>query len=97
KIRLVRIRLIKAVLPLFTFPLENIDVFIRSRPCDSRLVIPLSRLLPYALHWQYVPMPYIVRPYRRFPVIIPATYENWSQEGQGIIWNLSAAGWRLSG
>ena len=42
-------------------------------------------------------MPFIVRPDRRFPVVIPATYENWSQEGQGVIWNLSSWGWRLSG
>ncbi|HWG97663.1 MAG TPA: PilZ domain-containing protein [Nitrospira sp.] len=42
-------------------------------------------------------MAFIVRPYRRFPVVIPAIYENWSQEGQGMIWNLSSAGWRLSG
>ncbi|MCS6302779.1 MAG: PilZ domain-containing protein [Nitrospira sp.] len=42
-------------------------------------------------------MAFVLRPYRRFPVVIPTTYENWSQEGQGIIWNLSSAGWRLSG
>jgi len=42
-------------------------------------------------------MAFVLRPYRRFPVVIPATYENWSQEGQGMIWNLSSAGWRLSG
>ncbi|MCS6304906.1 MAG: PilZ domain-containing protein [Nitrospira sp.] len=42
-------------------------------------------------------MAFVVRPYRRFPVVIPATYENWSQQGQGMIWNLSSAGWRLSG
>lgn len=42
-------------------------------------------------------MPFIIRPDRRFPVVIPTTYENWSQEGQGIIWNLSSTGWRLSG
>ena len=42
-------------------------------------------------------MAFVVRPYRRFPVVIPATYENWSQAGQGMIWNLSSAGWRLSG
>ena len=41
-------------------------------------------------------MPFIIRPDRRFPVVIPATYENWSQEGQGVIWNLSSSGWRLS-
>ena len=42
-------------------------------------------------------MAFVLRPYRRFPVVIPATYENWSQEGQGMIWNLSSTGWRLSG
>ena len=42
-------------------------------------------------------MAFVLSHYRRFPVVIPATYENWSQEGQGIIWNLSSAGWRLSG
>lgn len=42
-------------------------------------------------------MPFIIRPDRRFPVVIPAMYENWSQEGQGIVWNLSSTGWRLSG
>ena len=42
-------------------------------------------------------MALVLRPYHRFPVVIPATYENWSQEGQGIIWNLSSVEWRLSG
>jgi len=42
-------------------------------------------------------MAFVLRPDRRFPVAIPATYENWSQEGQGMIWNLSSTGWRLSG
>ena len=42
-------------------------------------------------------MAFVLRPDRRFPVAIPATYENWSQKGQGMIWNLSSAGWRLSG
>ena len=42
-------------------------------------------------------MPFIIRPYRRFPVVIPATYDTGSQEARGTIWNLSAAGWRLSG
>ena len=42
-------------------------------------------------------MAFVLRPYRHFPVVIPETYENWSQEGQGIVWNLSSAGWRLSG
>jgi len=42
-------------------------------------------------------MAFVLRPDRRFAVAIPATYENWSQKGQGMIWNLSSAGWRLSG
>ena len=42
-------------------------------------------------------MPFVVRPYRRFPVVSPVTYENGYEEGQGIVWNLSHTGWRLSG
>lgn len=42
-------------------------------------------------------MPFILRPYRRFPVVCPVTYEHWFREGEGIIWNLSPMGWRLSG
>jgi hypothetical protein len=42
-------------------------------------------------------MPFVLRPYRRFPVVSPVTYDNGSQEGQGIVWNLSHTGWRLSG
>jgi PilZ domain len=42
-------------------------------------------------------MPFVIRPYRRFPVVCPAAYEHWFQEGQGIVWNVSPSGWRLSG
>ena len=42
-------------------------------------------------------MPFILRPYRRFPDVIPVTYENGIQEGQGTVWNLSSSGWRMSG
>ena len=35
--------------------------------------------------------------YSRFPVVSPVTYEHWFREGEGIIWNLSPTGWRLSG
>ena len=42
-------------------------------------------------------MPFVIRPYRRFPVNIPVTYENWFRDGEGIVWNLSPTGWRLSG
>lgn len=27
-------------------------------------------------------MPYVLRPYRRFPVDLPVTYEHWFREGQ---------------
>lgn len=42
-------------------------------------------------------MPFVLRPYRRFPVVSPVTYEHEGQEGQGIVWNLSPTGCRLSG
>jgi hypothetical protein len=42
-------------------------------------------------------MAFTVRPYRRLPVASPVTYENGWQEGQGIVWNCSHTGWRLSG
>lgn len=42
-------------------------------------------------------MALVLRPYRRFPVTIPVTYEHWFREGVGIVWNLSPTGWRLSG
>lgn len=42
-------------------------------------------------------MPFILRPDRRFPVVCPVIYEHWFQEGEGIVWNLSSTGWRLSG
>lgn len=42
-------------------------------------------------------MAFVLRPNRRFPVVISATYEHWLREGEGIVWNLSSTGWRLSG
>lgn len=42
-------------------------------------------------------MPFVLRPYRRHQVVIPVTYEHWWREGQGIVWNLSPMGWRVSG
>ncbi len=42
-------------------------------------------------------MPFVLRPYRRFPVLCDVTYEHWFYEGQGTVWNLSFTGWRLSG
>ena len=42
-------------------------------------------------------MPFVLRPYRRLPVVSPVTYEHGWREGRGIVWNLSSTGWRLSG
>jgi hypothetical protein len=42
-------------------------------------------------------MPFVVRPYRRFPVVCPVIYEHGLQEAEGIVWNLSPMGCRLSG
>ena len=42
-------------------------------------------------------MPFSIRPYRRFPVCCPATYNAGPFQGQGTVWNLSCTGWRLSG
>lgn len=42
-------------------------------------------------------MPYVLRPYRRFPVVCDVLYEHWFRIGQGIVWNLSTTGWRVSG
>ena len=42
-------------------------------------------------------MPFSIRPFRRFPVCAPVTYHAGLSEGQGMVWNLSVNGWRLSG
>ena len=42
-------------------------------------------------------MPFVLRPYRRFPIVSPVIYENGLSEGQGIVWNLSPTGCPLSG
>ncbi len=42
-------------------------------------------------------MPFIVRPYRRFPVQCAVSYNAGPFQGQGTVWNLSCSGWRLSG
>jgi len=42
-------------------------------------------------------MPFSIRPFRRFPVHCSVTYNTGPFQGQGTIWNLSCAGWRLSG
>ncbi|HXF04736.1 MAG TPA: PilZ domain-containing protein [Blastocatellia bacterium] len=42
-------------------------------------------------------MPFTIRPYRRFPVYYPVTYQTGLFEGHGTVWNLSLTGWRFSG
>ncbi len=42
-------------------------------------------------------MPFIVRPYPRFPVHCPVTYQTGLFEGNGTVWDLSLTGWRFSG
>lgn len=42
-------------------------------------------------------MPFTVRPYRRFPICCPVTYQTGLFEGHGTLWNLSLTGWRFSG
>ena len=42
-------------------------------------------------------MPFVLRPYRRFPVQCPVSYSSGPFKGVGTVWNLSLTGWRLSG
>ena len=42
-------------------------------------------------------MPFVLRPYRRFPVQCSVTYHAGPFQGHGTVWNLSCTGWRLSG
>lgn len=42
-------------------------------------------------------MPFTIRPYRRFPMCCPVTYQTGWFEGQGTVWNFSLGGWRFSG
>ncbi len=42
-------------------------------------------------------MPFVLRPYRRFPVQCSVTYNAGPFQGQGTVWNLSVSGWRIAG
>ena len=42
-------------------------------------------------------MPFIIRPFRRFPVQCPISYHAGPSRGLGILWNFSVNGWKLSG
>lgn len=42
-------------------------------------------------------MPFMLRPYRRFPVHCFLSYSCGPFKGIGTVWNISITGWRLSG
>ena len=42
-------------------------------------------------------MSFIIRPYRRFPVHCPVSYNAGTSQGLGTVWNFSVNGWKLSG
>jgi hypothetical protein len=42
-------------------------------------------------------MPFVLRPYRRFPVQCPVSYSSGPFNGVGTVWNFSLTGCRLSG
>jgi hypothetical protein len=42
-------------------------------------------------------MPFTLRLHQRFPVQCSVTYHAGQFQSQGIVWNLSRLGWRLSG
>jgi hypothetical protein len=41
-------------------------------------------------------MPFVLRPFRRFPVQCSVAYNAGPFQGQGTVWSLSSTGWRLS-
>jgi len=42
-------------------------------------------------------MLFTIRPYHRFSVCCPVTYQTGLFEGDGTVWNLSLTGWWFSG
>jgi len=44
-----------------------------------------------------VSIPFSIRPYRRFPVCCPVTYQVEDFKGHETVWNYSLSGWRFSG
>ena len=42
-------------------------------------------------------MPFSIRPFRRFPLQRPVTYNTGPFHGQSAMWNLSCSGWQLFG
>ena len=73
--------------------LENGCIWCLLRHCILR---SLSRAHTIR-HASRLPMPFSIRPHRRFPVQCSATYNAGPFQGHGTIWNLSCTDWRLSG
>jgi len=42
-------------------------------------------------------MPFVIRPFRRFPVQCAVTYNAGMFQGEATVWNFSLSGWKLSG
>ena len=42
-------------------------------------------------------MSFTIRPFRRFPVQCPVSYNAGPFQGHGTLWNFSVNGWKLSG
>jgi hypothetical protein len=61
------------------------------------IALQIDRSFSYNTPPCEAPMPFLIRPSRRFPVCCPVTYHAGPFQGQGTVWNLSCAGWRLSG
>jgi PilZ domain-containing protein len=73
--------------------LATVDQCVRLCFCPLRRPSPPSYKTPPC----EAPMLFTLRPYRRFPVCCPVTYQCGLFEGYGTVWNLSLMGWRFSG
>lgn len=64
-----------------------------------RLTLILGRhTLPVEIKTcEILPMPFTIRPHRRFPICCPIAYQVGLFEGHGTVWNLSLTGSRFSG
>ena len=67
------------------------------KPIDCRDALRFDCLPFYNTPLREASMPFSIRLFRRFPVQCVVTYNAGPFQGQGIVWNLSRSGWRLSG
>jgi hypothetical protein len=83
------------------YTLRNKDQGDLTEPPPSKGACPVPCGLRDDLHTIVslveVPMPFILRPSRRFSVVCTVAYAHWFREGEGMVWNCSPMGWRLSG